>query len=88
MEDSVLEKSIQLREATRGLVGYKEYFGGALEILVADKGSVVLAATAKAWVFSVDLETMEVGRWRSTSARRMMTRALWPILASFHGHPL
>ncbi|VAI02636.1 hypothetical protein VPH35_071901 [Triticum aestivum] len=68
MENSVLEKSIQLTEATSGLVGYKEeYFGGgsdALEIVAADKGSVVVAAATKAWMFSVDLETMEVAEYK------------------------
>uniref|UniRef100_R7WD69 DUF295 domain-containing protein n=1 Tax=Aegilops tauschii TaxID=37682 RepID=R7WD69_AEGTA len=59
---------IQLTEATSELVGYKEeYFGagsGALEIVAADKGSVVVTMATKAWMFSVDLETMEVAEYK------------------------
>ena len=61
-----LEKSLSLREATRGLPGYKEEFFGQrpLEIVTRGPGCVTLSPgileTTWAWLISVDLETMQV----------------------------
>jgi hypothetical protein len=61
-----LEKSLSLREATRGLPGYKEEFFGQrpLEIVTRGPGYVTLSPgileTTWEWLISVDLETMQV----------------------------
>uniref|UniRef100_A0A0D9XCP8 F-box domain-containing protein n=1 Tax=Leersia perrieri TaxID=77586 RepID=A0A0D9XCP8_9ORYZ len=61
-------KSIQLEMATVGIEGFKEgYFGnGALKVITASVGSVVLASVEEtAWMFSVDLETMEAAKCKN-----------------------
>uniref|UniRef100_A0ACD5UXH1 Uncharacterized protein n=1 Tax=Avena sativa TaxID=4498 RepID=A0ACD5UXH1_AVESA len=65
-EEWVIQRSLGLMEATRGLAGFKEeYFrgGGALRFVTAGMRSVVLApAAAETWSFSIDLDTMKVAR--------------------------
>ncbi|XBH91694.1 hypothetical protein VPH35_083009 [Triticum aestivum] len=53
-----LEESLELVEATRGLEGHKdEYFRATM--------SIVLSPADQTWQFSVDLETMEVSRYKN-----------------------
>ncbi|KAM0904503.1 hypothetical protein ACQ4PT_017963 [Festuca glaucescens] len=57
-----LHKSLDLMEATRGLVGHKEeYFVGSLKLITASPKSIVLAPTVGTWMFSVDLHTITSG---------------------------
>ncbi|CAN6356142.1 unnamed protein product [Urochloa humidicola] len=59
----VQERSLRLPEATRGLPGHKQsYFGRSAKIVTAGRGYIVLTPAEETWVFSVDLETMEVDR--------------------------
>ncbi|CAL5080923.1 unnamed protein product [Urochloa decumbens] len=61
--DWVLEMSVQLVEASRGLPGREEdYFDMKTIIIDADEGFVVLSPERKTWLYSVDLETMELKR--------------------------
>ena len=69
-----LEKSLSLREATRGLPGYKEEFFGQrpLEIVTRGPGYVTLSPgileTTWKWLISVDLETMQVALAEAAAA--------------------
>ncbi|CAL5080921.1 unnamed protein product [Urochloa decumbens] len=61
--DWVLQMSVQLVEASRGLPGREEnYFGMKTVIIDAEEGFVVLSPEHKTWLYSVDLETMELKR--------------------------
>ncbi|CAM0947422.1 unnamed protein product [Alopecurus aequalis] len=61
-----LVNRLELVEAARGLAGYDDkYFGdGLLKIVMADMRSVVLTPVAKTWMFSVNLDTMDVAALR------------------------
>ena len=70
-----LEKSLSLREATRGLPGYKdEYFGKPrpLGVVTRGPGYVTLSPgtreTTRVWLISVDLETMQVALAEAAAA--------------------
>uniref|UniRef100_M8C531 Uncharacterized protein n=1 Tax=Aegilops tauschii TaxID=37682 RepID=M8C531_AEGTA len=61
-----LEESLELMEATCGLEGYKdEYFRVPMKIVTASTMSIVLSPADQTWQFSVDLETMEVTRYKN-----------------------
>ncbi|KAM3274822.1 hypothetical protein ACQJBY_043676 [Aegilops geniculata] len=61
-----LEESLELMEATRGLEEHKdEYFRVPMRIVTASTMSIVLSPADQTWQFSVDLETMEVSRYKS-----------------------
>ncbi|KAF6986086.1 hypothetical protein CFC21_003877 [Triticum aestivum] len=58
-----LHKSLELMEATRGLTGYKEeYFDGSLKVVMTSPKFIVLALENGTWLFSIDLDTMEVAK--------------------------
>uniref|UniRef100_A0ACD5UPV5 Uncharacterized protein n=1 Tax=Avena sativa TaxID=4498 RepID=A0ACD5UPV5_AVESA len=64
-----IQSSHGLLEATRGLTGYKEeyFINGGLEIVSAyghGRSVVVAPVVEKTWLFTVDLGTMEVARWK------------------------
>uniref|UniRef100_A0A0E0M034 F-box domain-containing protein n=1 Tax=Oryza punctata TaxID=4537 RepID=A0A0E0M034_ORYPU len=66
----VLQKSLRLAESTMGLAGYKAgYFrSGAAMVVTASAGSVVLTPMEEmTWMFSVDLETMEIAECKEVS---------------------
>lgn len=65
----VLQKSLRLEESTMGLAGYKAGRGGAaMVVAAATAGSVVLAPVEEmTWMFSVDLETMEIAECKEVS---------------------
>jgi len=83
-----LEKSLSLREATRGLPGYKEEFFGQrpLEIVTRARGPgyVTLSAgileTTWEWLISVDLETMQVAATADMGAVMYRCEFPWPPL--------
>ncbi|RLN33469.1 uncharacterized protein C2845_PM03G31770 [Panicum miliaceum] len=61
--DWVVEMRVQLLDARRGLPGHKEkYFAMWTKIIDAEEGFVVLSPEEKQWLFSVNLETMEIKR--------------------------
>ncbi|CAL5080916.1 unnamed protein product [Urochloa decumbens] len=61
--DWVLHMRVQLIEAARGLSGHREkYFAQGIKIIDAQEGFVMLSPVDKTWLFSVDLETMELKR--------------------------
>ncbi|TVU09174.1 hypothetical protein EJB05_42620, partial [Eragrostis curvula] len=61
--DWVLEKSVWLAEASRGLPGRKDdYIARTPNIIRVQEGSVVLSPDKETWLFSVDIETMELTR--------------------------
>jgi hypothetical protein len=78
-----LEKKLVLQEATRGLPGYKpSFFNELLSVQTWVPGSSVtlLAVAKERWLFSVDLETMEVKPVETADMdRRMYQYQLpWP----------
>uniref|UniRef100_A0A0E0LZU1 F-box domain-containing protein n=1 Tax=Oryza punctata TaxID=4537 RepID=A0A0E0LZU1_ORYPU len=62
--DWVLEKMVSLPEATRGMPWREEGFfqHGEAMIVAANAAYVLVTPREKAWIFSVELETMEVER--------------------------
>ncbi|KAF7058567.1 hypothetical protein CFC21_065592 [Triticum aestivum] len=61
--DWVLQKSLQLMEATRGLAGHKDdYFRGSTKIISTSMSSIVFSPAKETWLFSIDFETMEVAK--------------------------
>ncbi|KAL6592362.1 hypothetical protein ACP70R_049415 [Stipagrostis hirtigluma subsp. patula] len=58
-----LENSVRLAEASHGLPGRKEeYFSGPANIIKAGEGFVVLSPDEEKWLFSVDLDSLELER--------------------------
>lgn len=54
---------IQLVEASRGLPRWKEkYFSEGSKIIDVEEGKVVLSPEKRTWLYSVDVETMELKR--------------------------
>ncbi|KAF8746757.1 hypothetical protein HU200_013336 [Digitaria exilis] len=59
----VFQMQIQMVEASRGLPGWKEmYFSEGTRIIDAAEGMVVVSPEKETWLYSVDLETMELKR--------------------------
>jgi len=81
-----LEKSLSLREATRGLPGYKDEFFGQphqrLDIVTRGPGYVTLSPgiveTTWEWLISVDLETMQVAATADMGAVMYRCEFPWP----------
>ncbi|KAL6592363.1 hypothetical protein ACP70R_049416 [Stipagrostis hirtigluma subsp. patula] len=63
-DEWVVEKLVRLPEATRGLPGRKEhwYFRRNAMIVAAHDAYILVTPQEKTWLFSVELETMEVER--------------------------
>ncbi|KAF8711586.1 hypothetical protein HU200_029037 [Digitaria exilis] len=62
-DEWVVEGHVRLREATLGMPGREErFFQRDAMVVVAHEGYVVVTPQEKTWLFSVDLETMEVER--------------------------
>ncbi|TVU09168.1 hypothetical protein EJB05_42614, partial [Eragrostis curvula] len=84
-EDWVLESRVRLAEATRGLRRRKEeFFAKPPRIIIAgEEGSVILSPVNKMWLFSVDLDTLELKRERRRNkyaGRAFPCMPSWPPL--------
>jgi hypothetical protein len=61
--DWVPVRSLNLREATRGLPRFKEcFFSQTAKVVTAGKGYIVLTPAEETWPFSIELGTMEAER--------------------------
>ncbi|KAL6639194.1 hypothetical protein ACP70R_022924 [Stipagrostis hirtigluma subsp. patula] len=66
----MLENHLDLRMATRGLLGRKEYFRNMSTKIVTVSGRcIVLRPAEETWLFSVDVGTMRVEPWKIGSTR-------------------
>ncbi|KAF0914761.1 hypothetical protein E2562_031370 [Oryza meyeriana var. granulata] len=78
--DWVLQNSLRLAAATAGIAGYKEgcFRSGAMRVVTASAGCVVLKPEEETtWMFSVDLETMEVARCRNVGVAAYPCELPW-----------
>ncbi|XBJ20056.1 hypothetical protein VPH35_010937 [Triticum aestivum] len=70
-----IHNSVELKEATRGLGGYKEeYFDAPLKVVVTSPKSIIFASAGKTWLFSVDLDTMAVTKRNHKTADHLGMR--------------
>ncbi|CAL5089770.1 unnamed protein product [Urochloa decumbens] len=87
-DEWVLEKTVLMAEASRGLLAVEHqeegYFDRETRIIDADEGLVVLSLDNEMFLFSVDLETMELkredGRNQSTGAAFPYTLPWSPVM--------
>uniref|UniRef100_A0A0D3H5K8 F-box associated domain-containing protein n=1 Tax=Oryza barthii TaxID=65489 RepID=A0A0D3H5K8_9ORYZ len=86
----VLQNSLRLAAITTGLSGYKEgYFrSNTAKVVTVKVGSVVLTpAEETTWMFSVDLETMEVAKCKDVSMAFYPCQLPWlPTLRACVNH--